>query len=586
MDTLFSEFSQLISLPRIIVFFNFEIPKQFTQPNLKVKTSEGYLSKEDFEEIDKYVFEGLSKSWYVYKNITDYHSIPLGQIFEYDFQKYLIPRIKNLEIIRRIIEKENAQQIVVIEDTSELIEVARLYGKAFNMPVLEISFNNDKKLSFKIRSALKSKLSVLLNDFLDLFIFKKIAKLKNVRSLILIDARLSKYFTYKEDSFFFMPCLLEKGLDIRLDLIRKGFLYLSLSFTKDRHRSKDWAIFQEKWNELSSDKGFKSVFMYKGISIWEIVHKKLSNFFTENIPRIIGNINMLEAVHKRGNIKIAVLRNDVKEFERTIILSSHLTKVPSLVIQHGILAETNGHNILLADKYAAWGRAAVDWYKRFGNAPEKFEITGNPHFDIFANWKPQLSKAALCKRFNLDEDKGIILFATQQVNKFSSFWTDDLFWVMADKLLTVMQQFPDKQLIIKVDPYEDIEPYRDRIIGGSYNNVVAVKDIDIYTLISFSEVIITLDSTVGLEAMIFDKPLITVNLTKRRDRVPYAEKGAAVGVYEEESLPLAIKKTLIDHETISQLKIGRNRFFEEYVYGMDGKASERISRFIKHYIEN
>lgn len=573
-----------IQASHLVVFFNLEIPNQFAQMNLRTDLSENYLSKEDYESIDKYVCEGLSKSWYLHNDVTNYRGLPLGKMFEYDFQKYLIPRIKNLEIIRKIDEKENIQKIIIMEDSGELGEVAKSYGRINNIPILEIFFSRNRKLFFLSGLRVRTKFTDFLTGLLDYLAFKKVIKFKDKKGLILIDAKLSKSLKLREDEICFLQSPLEKGIKIRFDLIRGGSAYLPIYLKENRRYAREWNEYKKRWKRMYYEKEFRAIFEYKDISIWEMVCNKLSTFFLKSIPRIVSNINLLDEVFKRKNIKITVLRNDVKELEKTIVFSARLAKVPSLVIQHGILAETNGHNVLLADKYAAWGKTSVEWYGRFGNSREKFEITGNPRFDILPNRRPQLSRQALCKRLNLDENKGIILFAPQQINKFSSFWTDDLFWVMTDKLLKALQHFPDKQLIIKVDPYEDSGPYEERIIKGLYNNAAAVKDIDIYTLIIFSEVVITLDSTVGLEAMVFDKPLITVNLTKRQDRVPYAEKGGALGVYNGADLHLAIKQALTDRETISRLKIGRNRFLREYAHAIDGKATERILNIFKCYV--
>lgn len=569
----------------LLVFFNSEIPSQFANTNLNIKTSEDYLSKEDYEKIDKYVFEDISKSWYLYGGITDYHSISLGMIFEYDFQKYLTPRLKNLEIIQKIIAKENIEKIIVIEDTDELKEVARLYSDMVNIPILEISFKK-RALPISLSLKVKSKLATLFSMLLDYIAFRRIAKLKDNKDLILIDAKLYRFLQNMDNEISFLQCPLEKGIGIRLYLIKKGFAYLPLYFIENRRYLNDWIGYKKRWSNLYFKKDFRDLFKYNGILLWEIVCKQLSNFFLESIPRIISNINMLVELGKREKIKLIILRNDVKELERTIILGLRLTKIPSLVIQHGILAESNGHNVLLADKFAAWGKASVDWYAKFNNPSEKFEVTGNPYFDMLKDWRPQLSRQEIFRRLNLDKNKGIILLATQQINKFSSFWTDDLFWVMVEKVLKVLKYFPDKQLIIKVDPYEDMAHYRDRILLSSSNNSIAIRNIDISTLLYLSELVITQDSTVGLEGIIFDKPLITINLTKREDRVPYAKKQAAIGVYKEEDLTKAIQMVLFDPAVILQLKLGRKKFLEEYVYRMDGRTTERIANIFRYYVKN
>lgn len=564
-----------------VVFFNLEIPKEFLKVKLRMITSEECLSKEDCAEIDKYIFSGLTRNWYSYNNITEYRGIHLGSILEYDFQRYLTPRVKNLEIIKKIADGEKIKKIVAIDDTAELGPVARLYAGMLNIPVLEISFLQKKN---KLGAKVKSKLASQFSRFLDALAFQRLMRDKNEGAIALVDTRISKMLLkFQDTGLSFMLCPFEKGVGLRLDLIKQGFSYLPLYFekgTRSNRRDTD----NKKWQALSLDENFKRIFQYKDISVWEIIKDKLSVFFLEYLPRIISNIDLLERLLKTKRIKIAVLRNDVKEFERTVILALRMAKIPSLAIQHGILAETNGHNILLADRFAAWGSASVDWYKRYGNPGEKFEVTGNPKFDTFINWRPEITKEELCRKLNLDADKGIILFATQQINKFSSFWTDDLFWVMTDRLLGAIAEFPDKQLVIKVDPYEYTTPYRERILASSYNHAVAIRDIDIYTLIYFCDLVITQDSTVALEAMVLDKPVITFNLTKRENRVPYVEKKAALGVSKSEDLLPVIKKALTDTETISGLKRGRMEFIKEYAYKIDGRSKERLLNILKDYV--
>jgi len=562
-----------------VIFFNLEVPKEFLEIKLSMTTSEEYLSKEDYEEIDRYVFKGLSCSWYLYQDITEYRGIQLGKMFEYDFQKYLIPRIKILEVILKVIDKENIKKIVTIEDTDELGAVARLYAAKRSIPILEISLAHKKNTFWlELSARLKGRFSL----FLDALALRRLIKDKNQGKIVLADNRLSQMLLkFNDKDLSFMPCVFEKGIVLRLNLLKQRIIYLPLYFEMSPYGD----TYSKKWEALKLDEDFKQVFKYKGISIWEIVRDKLYTFFIEYAPRISGNIGLLEKLLAVKKIKVAVLRNDLKEMEKTVILALRLFGVPSLVIQHGILAEGN-HNVLLADRFVAWGRGSLDWYRRYGNPEEKLLVMGNPRFDRLINWRPKISKEELCRRFNLDVNKGIILFATQQINKFSSFWTDDLFRVMADSVLSATREFSDMQLVIKVDPYEDIAPYQALVSLNSKPKAAAVRDFDIYTLIYFSDLVITQDSTVALEAMVFDKPIVTFNLTKREDRVPYAEKGAALGIHKSEDLLPAIKKTLADPQVILRLKKGRAEFIREYACGLDAKAGARISDILKGYLNN
>lgn len=564
----------------LIVLFNIEIPGEFTRLNADIKLSEDYLGKKDYEAIDSYIFNDLSKKWYLYKNTTDYRGIRLGAMLEHDFQSYLTPRIKNLEIIRRAVDGGKIKRIVVIEDAGELSDAARLYARHMNLPVLELRLEQKPALSAAVIANVRIRLAAFFSGFLDSIARAKIMHDKGAKGSTLVDIKLYKHLKDYDEALALLPCPLERGARVRFDLIKQGIFYLPLYFQKNRLYRKDWISYSKKWENLSKENGFQDIFVYGGISIWEIVKDKLSIFFREDIPVAISNIRMLEALSKAGRIKIAVMRNNLRALERTLIFGLRLAKIPSLIMQHGLLAETNGDNILFADKFAAWGKASVDWYGKFGNPVDKCEVIGNPLFDIFKDWRPKVSRDEFFRNFKLDRNKQIILFVTQHFGKFSSFWTDDLFLVMSDKVSKALAQFSNKQLVIKLDPYESTDCYARRASSILPDNVVVVKNFDIYTLLYFSDLLITFNSTAALEAMLFDKPVITLNLTKREDMLPYAANQAAIGVYGKEDLSSAIDSVLNDGGLRQRLADGRKRFIGEYAYKLDGGAKERAVKLI------
>lgn len=563
------------------IFWGIDIPHGLKERGLNTKTSESYLDANDYKAIDSYVFGGLSKSWYLYNSITDYKGIHLGKIFEYDFQKFLVPRIKNLEILSRVCSAEKPEKIIVLDDSGELCIAARLYAKTVNIPVLTLRLNNRKtapaaRINPWLRRALAQALTGVIN-YVSLRRLYRQADLKH----ILVDAKLFNYFTENNNGMTVVPFILDGGFNYRWKMFSSRQPYLSFYSSGRLRYLKEYSLYIRRWHNLSANKEFRDIFTYKGIPLWGIFHLKLADFFLKGIPRIISNFKLLDNLCQGLEIRSMLLRNDVKEQERTLILSLRLHKIPSLVMQHGILAESNGHNELLADKFIAWGKASADWYNKFGNSKDKFFIAGNPRFDVLKDWKPVISRDVLYGKLGRDVNKKTILFATQQVNKFSSFWTDDLFWVMADELLKYIEGRPDIQLIIKCDPYEDVLPYNRIAAYYPGAQVTTIRNFDIYTLIYNSDLVITLDSTVGLEAMLFDKPLITFNLTAREDRVPYAQKGAAVAVYKDDALGHAIERVLNDKNLAVQLKEERKKFILEYANNTENMAREKMLAIVR-----
>jgi surface carbohydrate biosynthesis protein len=132
----------------------------------------------------------------------------------------------------------------------------------------------------------------------------------------------------------------------------------------------------------------------------------------------------------------------------------------------------------------------------------------------------------------------------------------------------------DIQLVIKVHPSEDMGPHRAMAEKYRDSRVHVVKDTDLYALISNCELLITKFSTTALEAMMVGKPVVTINLSGHPTPVPYAEEGAAIGVYRYEDIEQAIVKTLYDEETRSKLKAGRDRFVRNWL----GNRMARLRR--------
>ena len=67
--------------------------------------------------------------------------------------------------------------------------------------------------------------------------------------------------------------------------------------------------------------------------------------------------------------------------------------------------------------------------------------------------------------------------------------------------------------------------------------------------------------------------------------MPYAESGAAVGVYKKENIERAIRDILDKREVRQKLKNARNKFIDEHLFGFDGQATPRAAKVINQMLE-
>ncbi len=116
----------------------------------------------------------------------------------------------------------------------------------------------------------------------------------------------------------------------------------------------------------------------------------------------------------------------------------------------------------------------------------------------------------------------------------------------------------DKNLFFyKLHPNEDIN-YYSNYINALPKNIIFGKDIDLISTLYFSNITMTFFSTVGLQAISMDKPLITINLTNKKYELDYSKYNCSVEINEIKNLGNIIRKLLDENDELSnRLKKGR-----------------------------
>jgi hypothetical protein len=225
--------------------------------------------------------------------------------------------------------------------------------------------------------------------------------------------------------------------------------------------------------------------------------------------------------------------------------------------------------------------AARDWFIREGFPPGRLFVIGQPRFDLIL--KQRFDRAKLMKELGIPDDIGIIVLATQPMVE-AFLWAERERRKFIETVAGAMPDFPEKRLVIKLHPDEDEAIYRRLLHDMGDDKIVVCRDTDTYELLHASDLLITVYSTVAIEAMLFNKPVITVNLFSKADIFPYARSGAALGVYRAEELVPAIRKALYDAATREELARKSREFTGEQIYKPDGQASKRGAELVRQLI--
>jgi hypothetical protein len=151
-------------------------------------------------------------------------------------------------------------------------------------------------------------------------------------------------------------------------------------------------------------------------------------------------------------------------------------------------------------------------------------------------------------------------------------------------LLRAVAMLDDVRLIIKPHPAETAEPYRAAAAAaGAPNVLIAPPALDLAALLSVARLVITVNSTVAIDAIALGLPALIVGLPNNLS--PFVEAGVMAGGADAAGLPAAITALLHD-ETYRDALLARARAFAaDHAMQPDGRAAERAVDAVLGLIE-
>ena len=172
-----------------------------------------------------------------------------------------------------------------------------------------------------------------------------------------------------------------------------------------------------------------------------------------------------------------------------------------------------------------------------GRAEQDIIVTGNPVFDCLSKYK---NKTQFYKnQFGFTDVHKVILWASQSEpisHPFSDKVGDPLLpRNIEHTLIQIANNNPKWHIVFRAHPSEKIA-YK-----NLPNNVSISRPSDnLHELLSAIDIVVTILSTVGLEAIILGKPLITIDLSISTKYISYSKMGLSYGVSDLSQLEEAL----------------------------------------------
>lgn len=181
---------------------------------------------------------------------------------------------------------------------------------------------------------------------------------------------------------------------------------------------------------------------------------------------------------------------------------------------------------------------------------KRLHITGDLYLEGIKKSRPRLGP----------RPKPTVLFASQPFIEITSLDSPLNTLDTFEAVIETANKLPEYEFLIKFHPSEKTAIKRKILEGCGYKNVFIAEKGVVTELLSLSQLLITFCSSIVMEAAILGVPIITLNLSRRKDFLPIVEMGGALAAYRKEDLVPLIKSVLGDGKTREKMAEGQKGF--------------------------
>ena len=587
----------------ILISLDYLAYTKLTQENIQCNTSDSYLEKNDFELIQKisYSFSNWGQIEKI-KQLFTFEKINLIDLYYRDNIHYFVPIIKKFIEIEKIFNSFPNAKFFASSESLNFINI-------FSNNVEEYSCSNLDSLNF-VSDSVKYNLNIKGN-FIPISLSKK--NYKKIKSYS--EKFINKFFGLKNINSKNNVALLEfdtvkfkklfsEASNSNVNLIlfnrrRPSIWNLDSFFSIKKSRcsvftphavcidekkiEKTRSYYHDVISHLKNEKTLYDFFKINGKSLWPLIEKDFLKHCTDRIDESIFEIEITTEFLRKYDIKSVILFHESGFNEQIFIHLAKMFKVKIFVLAHGLGFENDNLSYLEMlrfnrvisdvryDKILVWGKTQQLFYRNCDVPESKIEIVGSSIYDEYLTKKsPSLSD-------------GYILLATQPPRRHTAkHLTVDNRKKYSDiikKIAKIVSNL-NKKLVVKLHPLDEEIDYA-QILGELKENVVIVKQGNIFPLIKKCELFITLDvSTTLLEAQLCNKPAISINVKNWGHGMPDIFKKQSFLSIEIDSLDSTMKKIFLDASFKDELLKKGQLFLDEYI-SFQGQGSKKLANFLE-----
>jgi hypothetical protein len=232
---------------------------------------------------------------------------------------------------------------------------------------------------------------------------------------------------------------------------------------------------------------------------------------------------------------------------------------------------------------AVMGNAFEQQFREQGAQKTAIYVAGHPSHDaVFERvkcWQEQ-DRLAVLTDLGFAPSARLVAYATQPTLWRGVLTPSGLREMVETVVEAALALGPEHVLVVKLHPRERLEDYA--FLEGRAR-VAVVKDADVQRLIAASDVFVSSSSSTLLYAMMFGKPIVTINFHGVQHFDYFANLGGTLHVSRAEEFASALAAALRDDETRTRLWQEQQALLARFSR-FDGLATERLVSLIEDWV--
>jgi hypothetical protein len=356
-----------------------------------------------------------------------------------------------------------------------------------------------------------------------------------------------------------------------------------------RESWKLWRLRHAVRRELTASEEIRRAATIRGYDCWPIVRDALDGIALLQFPWSARAMDEAGTALDVIRPRIVVTYAEAGGWGRALALEARRRQVPVVGLQHGFIYRHWLNYLHEADEMAPSAAQPADRgfplpaltlvFDDFAAQhligagrfpPAAIAVTGSPRLDAIAAESAALSPdvlAAARREAGAAESDALVLV----VSKYSQIRGQ------LAALLGALRGCERVCTVIKTHPAETPEPYHAAAAGSPHVRVLPASSA-LSPLLRTARVVVTVNSTVAIDAMVLGIPALTVGLPNNLS--PFVEMGALAGARSAEEIGPMLRRVLYDEGFRQQLTAAATAVARRFGIVADGRAAERSAAAI------